>query len=677
MKKMKLVLAAYMLVIMICSLSGTIADAAVKDKQKPTVTITKCTDKPTNQSVKLVIKATDKSGIATIKYASGMKNESYFKSSGKVLKLDKNKAVNITLSKNGSYTFFVKDKAGNVTLKTSKVSNIDKNSPTCSIKSNTTEPINTNVILSVTVNDKESGISKLQYLSGTKKTEDFVTSKPESIPLTKNQGKVTIGENGYYTFLVTDKAGNTTLSSIQVTNIDKTLPTITSNYSVMNQRATVQLNANDADSGIKRVLYVKGNISDVNASEWENKATEVPDLTKFTVKSAGTYSIMAEDVSGNRTIESQKINLEMNAVWISYLELDKSKKYTESQFKTYINKMFDESVKLKMNAVIVQVRPTGDAMYPSSYFPWSAYASGTQGKNPGYDPLSYMIEAAHKRGLEFHAWINPYRVTISGTKVSALSSNNQARIWRESGDSSLVRNVLSYNSKLYYNPASTDVQNLIINGVKELVSNYNIDGIHFDDYFYPSLGTNYKNNFDAPEYVLYCADCSENGTTALSIENWRRNNVSNLVKKVYKAIKGINPNVKFGISPAGNISNLKSASSYYVDIEKWLSSSDYLDYICPQIYWSFNNKYCPFDKTVDNWKNIRKSSSVNLYIGIAAYRAGTTAEPEWKACNDVMKRQVLYGRNTGSVDGYMFFRYDSMKSSNAQKEVTNLLSVLK
>ena len=176
---------------------------------------------------------------------------------------------------------------------------------------------------------------------------------------------------------------------------------------------------------------------------------------------------------------------EMKAVWISYLEFGGAKisKMSKKSFCTYIDKMFTNAKNLGLNTVIVQIRPSGDALYKSSYFPWSAYASGKQGKSPGYDPLAYMVKAAHTKGLKFHAWLNPYRVTTTGTNVKALSSNNQARKWRGSSSSSKKRNVLSFNGALYYNPAKSDVQNLIVKGVKEIVQKYDVDGVHFDDYF--------------------------------------------------------------------------------------------------------------------------------------------------------------------------------------------------
>jgi len=375
---------------------------------------------------------------------------------------------------------------------------------------------------------------------------------------------------------------------------------------------------------------------------------------------------------------------EFNAVWISYLEFnsrlidpDTGKSgFTEERFCALIDEMFDNVVSLNMNAVVVQVRPFGDAMYPSEYFPWSKYISGTQGVDPGFDPLEYMVEAAHIRGLKFHAWINPYRVTNDTTKVSTLSTSNIARKWRTNASTQDDRNILTFDGKLFYNPAKVKVRNLIRNGIKEIVENYDVDGIHFDDYFYPTLGTNYKKNFDYKEYKEYYYDCIENEETSNSIVVWRRDNVNSLLENVYSDIKEINQTVVFGISPGGNISNLMMKDRYYCDVVTWLSEDGYIDYICPQIYWSFSHYSVPFDKTLDRWLALRTNENVKMYVGIATYRAGSNLEEEWKTDSKILKKQVEYSRETGLVNGYIYFRYDFFFMKTTQKAVKNLLAIL-
>ena len=240
---------------------------------------------------------------------------------------------------------------------------------------------------------------------------------------------------------------------------------------------------------------------------------------------------------------------EFRGVWISFQDIGE-KRYTKKQFENFINKTFDNCKKNGFNAVIVHVRPFADALYPSSYFPWSRYVSGKAGKHPGFDPLSYAVSAAHKRGLAFHAWINPYRIASNTTNVYKLPKKSIARKWAVSKKASKRRNVLKWDGKLYFNPASKDVQNLVCNGVREIVRDYAVDGIHFDDYFYPNLGAKYKKVFDYKEYKAYAKRCKKKHKKKVSIVTWRRNNVSNMLKRVRTIVHRLDNNCVFGISPA-------------------------------------------------------------------------------------------------------------------------------
>ncbi|BCN30328.1 family 10 glycosylhydrolase [Anaeromicropila herbilytica] len=369
---------------------------------------------------------------------------------------------------------------------------------------------------------------------------------------------------------------------------------------------------------------------------------------------------------------TNKSSTELRAMWISYLEFGTTAK-TKEQFETMIDTMYDNCVSYGMNAVVVQVRPFADALYPSNYFPWSAYVSGEQGKSVDYDPLKYMVSAAHDRGLEFHAWINPYRVSLS-SDYSKLSDDNIAKVWHESEDKN--RNVLSYSNKLYFNPAIPEVRSLIVNGVKELVKNYNIDGIHMDDYFYPTFSKdNVSSTFDATEYKAYVEENKENGVESLSIADWRRKNVTTLVKKIYSSIKTIDPGVAFGIAPAANLSNLRSTLQHYVDIDTWVSKAAYVDYLCPQIYWGFDYGAYSYDKVMDQWAELNADKIIKLYSGLAVYKAGTSESAEWKNDDEILMKQVEYSREDNKVNGFMFFRYEHFLKTYTQNAINNMLSL--
>lgn len=439
-------------------------------------------------------------------------------------------------------------------------------------------------------------------------------------------------------------------------------------------------------ANVKRIRYVEGEAY-THSRIWIVYGTEITESLSFTVDRPGEYNILLEDDNGHKDLKkiivkdwSDEAEKELNAVWISYLEFASRLKdpstgkdgFTEKRFQTEIDKMYDDVVAMNMNAVVVHVRPFGDAMYPSDYFPWSRYISGIQGTDPGFDPLEYMIDAAHERNLEFHAWLNPYRVANGTTNVNTLSKDNIARTWR--ANKNKVRNIISYDKKLFFNPAINEVQKLIQNGIFEIVTNYNVDGIHFDDYFYPTLGTKYKTTFDSTEYNAYVE--TRGDKNKLNIADWRRENVNTLIRNIYKGIKEIDDSVSFGISPAGNYNNLMSNVGYYCDIKTWLSEPGYIDYIAPQIYWTFNHPTMPYDKTVDYWNKLRTNPDIKMYIGLATYRAGTTQyEPDWKS-NNILQNQVEYGRKTNQVDGYMHFRYDYLNNKTSKKAVDNMLKII-
>ncbi|MGL5433847.1 MAG: glycoside hydrolase family 10 protein [Lachnospiraceae bacterium] len=371
---------------------------------------------------------------------------------------------------------------------------------------------------------------------------------------------------------------------------------------------------------------------------------------------------------------------EMRGVWISYLDWDKIPS-EQSAFRTEVNKILDRCVELRMNTVFVHVRPDGDAMYPSSYFPWSKFVTGMQGQDPGYDPLAYFIEASHERGLKFHAWVNPYRVTGYLNTWEDVSASSPAKQWLVDSDSSNDRWVLHHSGKYYFNPAVAEVRQLIIDGVKEITANYNVDGIHFDDYFYPDVNDNYATTwFDKPEY-----DASG---SSLAISQWRRENVNQLVREVYHAVKEINPQVEFGISPEGYVQNLRSDSRLFVDIDTWMSQDGYMDYIIPQIYWGFEHKLSngspapfAFSNNLQTWIELKNRGNVKLYLGLAMYKTGSNTNdnnevPEWLRYQDIMKRQVEEGRASGQVSGYCFYAFSSFQDSVCQPEVENLMKVL-
>lgn len=346
-----------------------------------------------------------------------------------------------------------------------------------------------------------------------------------------------------------------------------------------------------------------------------------------------------------------------SAIWISVFDMANAglKSMNSTQFQSMIDKMFDNSVSIGIDTVFCQVRPYGDAFYKSSYFPYSKFLTGTQGKDPGYDPLKIMVASAHKRGLKIHAWINPYRISTDSASISSLADSNQAKKWLTGPDTSKHRYVLTHGNGLYYNPAVTEVQRLIINGIREICQNYDVDGIHIDDYFYPD---NVTPDFDRIEY--------EASGTSLGLADWRRANVNALVSGIYSAVKSYG--LTFSISPTGNTD--RNYSELYADVKKWISTPGYTDCIIPQIYFGYeypNAKYA-YAKLFDDWMKLSRLSSVDILIGLGNYKIDTvdSGSREWCEKNDIIARQTsdAYSKK---ADGVVLFSYGSVFGSSSNQ----------
>lgn len=360
------------------------------------------------------------------------------------------------------------------------------------------------------------------------------------------------------------------------------------------------------------------------------------------------------------------------SIWISVFDMENMglKGMSKQEFQAMTDEMFDNSVALGIDTVFCQVRPYGDAFYNSNYFPYSSMLTGTEGKNPGYDPLKIMVSSAHKRGLEIHAWINPYRISNKSNDISKLSDSNPAKIWLTDNNTSNDRYVRTHGNGIYYNPAILEVQKLIINGVREICENYDVDGIHIDDYFYPDGVTD---SFDSVEYTASGKN--------LSLADWRRANVNALVTGMYSAVKSYG--LTFGISPAGNIS--RNYTDLYADVAKWISTPGYTDYIIPQIYFGYNYPKTQFAylNMLNDWINLTRLSSVKIYIGLGNYKIDTTetalgiTNNEWVNETDVIARQTkdAYDKNT---NGVVLFSYGSVfgKSNNQIAQTKNFKETL-
>lgn len=378
-----------------------------------------------------------------------------------------------------------------------------------------------------------------------------------------------------------------------------------------------------------------------------------------TEKNSGDENNAAQNTMS--TSDTVTENTEMRGVWITYMELlmenesDKSKKSFTNKFDTIAKNSRD----FGFNTLVVQVRPFCDALYKSSYFPYSHILSGTQGQDPGYDALKIMCEISRKYNLKIHAWVNPYRISTNNTP-STLSKDNPYSKNKEIG--------VETDNGIYLNPSSEKARKLIIDGVVELVKNYDIDGIQFDDYFYPTRDA----EFDRKQYEQYV---SENGEdNSMSLDNWRKANVNILICDTYRAVHKANDKVEFGISPQGNIDNNQNI---YADVKSWCECKGFVDYICPQIYFSLENPALSFEDSLDSWQSLSFADNVKLYVGLAGYKAGSDDDDgTWLESNNILSEEYSILSESKNVSGFMLYSYASLENKNAKNELDNLKKAL-
>ncbi len=356
------------------------------------------------------------------------------------------------------------------------------------------------------------------------------------------------------------------------------------------------------------------------------------------------------------TLFAQKhMKREMRAAWIATVaNIDWPSKpgLSPTQQRIEMREMLDKLQKSGINAVVVQIRPTADSFYPSELEPWSYYLGGKNGMrpNPYYDPLKFIIEEAHSRCMEVHGWINPYRVTNVNGHIKSLSQNHLYHKRPEL--------FLEYGGKYYFDPGLDETRQFLNQVVADVVMRYDIDALHFDDYFYPYpiAGKEFP---DAETFRKY-----PRGYTASQKADWRRNNVNMVIAELQNTIKSLKPWVQFGISPFGvwrndNVDKRGSAtragvSNYddlYADILKWLKDGD-IDYVVPQLYWEIGKKVADYEVLVKWWSD--NTYGKNMYIGLYASGLGSNKVAAWQNGNE-LARQLKMNQDYPNVEGAVYF----------------------
>ena len=374
---------------------------------------------------------------------------------------------------------------------------------------------------------------------------------------------------------------------------------------------------------------------------------------------------------------------DVKAMWIS--QYDMSGLYTEEgvqrdreDYTVLVSAMLDRVKDLGFNTVFLQVRPNGDSMVPSQYYPMSKYVVGEYGQEAEYDPITVFLEEAHRRGLSVHAWINPLRC-MKDTEITAVDKQYKLRQWYD--DKALRgKYIVLYNGLYYLNPAYKEVRELIVDGAKELLRTHAFDGLHMDDYFYPTVNI----AFDLAAFTEYQA---AGGT--LGILAFRRANLDKLVSSLYAATKSVSRKLPYGISPAGDME--KVYNTQFADIYNWCANEGYIDYICPQVYFGFEHDTLDFISICKAYHEIIQTDSVKLIIGMTFGKAldgfdnwAGDGKFEWRDHKDVLKRSLEYTATLSHCTGISVFCYQyfydpvtGIAIEATAEEVANFTPILK
>ncbi len=355
---------------------------------------------------------------------------------------------------------------------------------------------------------------------------------------------------------------------------------------------------------------------------------------------------------------------EMRAIWISCYDYTSASGKTKAQYKSITDKMFKTVKSNGFNTAFVHLRANSDAFYKSDIFPYSVYIAGKEGASLSFDPFAVLLESAKAYGISVHGWINPFRVNTQ-SDVNKLSASNPAKKILDAGNAEGRVCVLS--NGIYYNPAHTENHKLILDGVREIINKYDIDGIHIDDYFYPST----SGEIDKIQYSAYKAS---GGT--LSLSKWRVSNVNAFVSALYSTVKAKDSSLIVSISPAGQVD--KTLNEAYADCRTWLKQSGYADIIIPQIYFGFEHQTQDFEKTLKQWASLPRHSSVKLMCGIPAYKCAKadsyagTGKNEFVENSDILARQLKSIRSNKNYSGFAVFSYADLERAACKTEIANL-----
>lgn len=352
---------------------------------------------------------------------------------------------------------------------------------------------------------------------------------------------------------------------------------------------------------------------------------------------------------------------EEKGVFVSYIDYGVLNGKNKDEMETIISEMVNDISYFGFNSVILQTNPFSDAIYPSEIYESSHVVVHKEGDKLPLDILKYFIEKAKEKNITVYAWMNPYRIR-NDNNIGDISKNSYYYKWLK------TENIEITDKGIYLNPASNDVLEYIKKGIKELCENYDIKGLIYDDYYYPNDTIDLKNY--------------ERTDKKKTLKQYRLDNISKLVSESYNTVKSVNKDLKFGLSPAGNIEN--NLDKEYLDVKRVLKEGK-IDMIIPQLYYGFNNKNKPYINTLKEWNSLNINNK-DLYVALSLYKSGKidtyagTGEKEWMENTDIIKKQILISRNTNNYKGFYIFRYEYLfnihNNDNLDKEVENIRKLI-
>ena len=391
--------------------------------------------------------------------------------------------------------------------------------------------------------------------------------------------------------------------------------------------------------------------------------TEAPTTEEITTEEITTEEITTEppESTPDGTIpfvpdHPETIDADWKAIWLSQFDLQSiytegNRQRGEADFRARMETVLDNVVRDGFNTVVLQLRPNADSMYPSEIYPPSKYAAGSYANDFTYDPIAIIMELCRERNLSVHGWINPMR-GMTEDEIKQVDDKYLIKQWYN--DASKKGDYIVFvNKNWYLNIAHPEVRQLICSGAAEILTRYEMDGIHMDDYFYPTTDA----SVDAKAYNAYKAGGD------MDLATWRKDCLSTLVAELYATVKTHDLRALFGISPAGNINTVRD--SHYADVDTWCGNPGYLDYICPQVYFGFEHASWAFDKTCKIWQDIIKTDYVSMIVGMTFGKAlsgvdnyaGAAGKDEWTRHKDIMLRSLQYTEELDKCVGVTVFCY--------------------